>query len=233
MPAFDEGIIGDKENRIWPYTRRYDALNLHYGPNTSRVRREIKESAINSELKCESYVQSDTLKKPIGRSDARYHTLELRMRFCSELMKAILLLSVTIVVFLRIIAQEVNTWVELWERKRELQDHFKREKIRIRTTRITRIKNTLKAQKLKTRLNRTKRRQREYLQTMSGSTDSTRGSGAFSHGADNHGFGYVPPVVTPTVPAAPPTISYLRMPRPGDDPQIVDRSWIDPGIDPG
>jgi hypothetical protein len=151
MPAFDEEVIGGI------YTRKCDVLDPHYKPNTSPVRREAKESPVNSRPTYESYIQSDISKKLISRSDTCHHTLELGKRLWFELMKAILLLGLAIVVFLRIIAQEINVWVELWEHKRELQDHCERETIRIRTTRITCINNALKAQKLKTRPNRIKR----------------------------------------------------------------------------
>jgi hypothetical protein len=50
---------------------------------------------------------------------------------------------------------------------------------------------------------------------MSSSIDNIGGSSAFNHGTDNHGFGYVPPVVTLIVPAVTlPTISYLCIPMP-------------------
>jgi hypothetical protein len=96
MPAFDEEVIGSI------YTRKCDVLDPHYEPNTSRVRREAKESLVNSRLIYKSYIQSDISKKRINRSDAYYYTLELRIRLCSELVKAILLLSLAIVAFLRI-----------------------------------------------------------------------------------------------------------------------------------
>jgi hypothetical protein len=98
MSIFDEEVIGGI------YIKRGDILNPYYKPNTSRVRREIKESLVNSRPKYELYIQSDTSKKPISGSDTYYHIPELGKRLWFELLKAILLLSLVIVVSLRIIA---------------------------------------------------------------------------------------------------------------------------------